>query len=244
MKRSLNQRYHILLGILFILIILQLIAVLLTITNSTKHIELANDIQSVMLAFTLLIFIYILVLYNYLPYRLKQSISQIEALVAEISKGNYRIDAESMLFEQEQDFEGLIKALKKMLDIIDRFDEAKAEKVYEHHQRLSQLINLIPQMVLIANISGELVYINDSFRHRYPEIGDNENLNELIIKDKDEAMVFEQICTALKYGDNIYKQETLIQKQAKIASLDGAIIRNRKGMATGGVFVLDFRDSD
>jgi hypothetical protein len=35
-------------------------------------------------------------------------------------------------------------ALQKMLNILMRFDMVKADKIYEHHQRITQMINILP----------------------------------------------------------------------------------------------------
>ncbi|HCM16516.1 MAG TPA: hypothetical protein DHW79_11400, partial [Candidatus Cloacimonas sp.] len=61
MKRSIKHRYHLLIGILFALIVLQFIAVLFTIAQADNLFTLASDIQSIMIVFLFGTFIYVVV---------------------------------------------------------------------------------------------------------------------------------------------------------------------------------------
>jgi signal transduction histidine kinase len=239
MKRSIKHRYHQMIGILFGFIALQFIAVLFAIAQADNLYALASDIQSIMIVFMFMIFVYIVVIFNYLPYRLNRAIKRVEDLIDEISNGNYQIDIDSSLFEHDRDFENLIYALQKMLDIIIRFDAAKADKIYEHHQRISQLINLLPQIVIVVNINGDLVYINDVFRARYPNISDVGNLNEVIIKDEFNAGIIQVIIESLRYGNNIYDARIEPEGSEQSAVIKGSIVRNRKGIASGGVYTVE-----
>ncbi|NLN36160.1 MAG: hypothetical protein GX157_09265 [Candidatus Cloacimonetes bacterium] len=239
MKRSIKHRYHLLIGILFALIVLQFIAVLFTIAQANNLYTLASDIQSIMIVFLFGTFIYVVVIYNYLPFRLRRAIKRVEDLIDEISNGNYQIDIDSSIYEHDSDFEELIYALQKMLEIIIRFDSAKADKIYEHHQHINQLINLLPQVVMIVNINGDLVYINDVFRKRFPNISEVGNLNEVIVKDDFDNKIFSHIAESLRYGNNIYDDKVEPEGSAKSALIKGSIIRNRKGGASGGVYTVE-----
>jgi signal transduction histidine kinase len=188
--------------------------------------------------------VYIVVLYNYIPYRLHKAIHSVQQLVEEISSGNYQIDIDSSIYDQDKDFQDLIFALEKMLGIITRFDQAKADKVFEHHQRIQFLINLLPQSILIASSNGDVVYCNEPLRKRFPMISETVNLNELIWKDDYHARIFSVIIDALRYGNNLYNvivEDVVYLHRARI---NGSIIRNRKGLSTGAVFVLDFFDNE
>ncbi|MCB5295377.1 MAG: hypothetical protein PHQ41_09705 [Candidatus Cloacimonetes bacterium] len=239
MKRSIKHRYHLMIGILFGIILLQFVAVLFAIAQAENLFTLASDIQSIMIVFMFMIFIYIVVIYNYLPYRLNRAVKRVEDLIVEISNGNYQIDIDSSLHEHDRDFQELIYSMQKMLDIIIRFDSVKADKIYEHHQRISQLLNLLPQVVMIVNINGDLVYINDVFRRRYPNISDVGNINEVIIKDSLNQGIFTTIIESLRYGNNIYDAKVKQEGLGIHALIKGSIIRNRKGAASGGVYTVE-----
>lgn len=240
MKQSIKKRYHTMIAVLFLVIIMQFVAVLYSISGASDILRMAADIQSIMLIFLFAIFIYLVIIYNYLPFRLKRSIDRVRELVEEISEGNYQLDIESSLLGQDEDFTELTYALQKMLDILKRFDRAKSEKIYEHHQRIGQLIDLLPVDVIIASISGDLVYLNDKFRLRYPSIEDSMNLNELFFKDRFNTQVFDILQDAMRLGNNVYDELVTDDEGKQKVLIKGSIVRNSKGNASGAVFTLDF----
>jgi len=244
MKRSLKAKYHTMIAILFGIIVLQTVILFFAVAQATDLTTLASDIHSIVIIFVFIIFVYIVVLYNYIPYRLHKAIHSVQQLVEEISSGNYQIDIDSSIYDQDKDFQDLIFALEKMLGIITRFDQAKADKVFEHHQRIQFLINLLPQSILIASSNGDVVYCNEPLRKRFPMISETVNLNELIWKNDYHNRIFSVILDSLRYGNNIYDiivEDVVYLGKVKI---NGSIVRNRKGLSTGAVYVLEFYDNE
>jgi len=244
MKKSLKSKYHLLVAILFGIIALQTIIMLFVVSQGKDLLSLASDLHSVIIIFVFGLFVYIVVLYNYIPFKLHKAIKEVEQLVERISTGNYQIDIDSSIYDQDKDFQSLIFALEKMLGIITRFDQAKADKIFEHHQRIQLLINLIPQSVLITGANGDVVYCNENLRKRFPMLTEMVNLNELIWKNDYHVRLFAVILDALRYGNNIYNVlvEDLVYLNRVL--INGSIIRNRKGLSTGAVYVLDFSDHE
>jgi signal transduction histidine kinase len=240
MRQSLKKRYYMMTNILFLIILLQFIVVLYTISQATDIYSLASDIQSIMIIFMFGLFIYLVIIYNYLPYRLRRSVGRVRELVDEISNGNYQLDIESSLLDQDRDFQELILAIQKMLEIIMRFDAVKSDKIFEHNQRIVQLIDLLPVTVIIANVNGDLVYLNDKFRERFPNIDEQNNLNEVMFKDDFYHGIFDVLRTSLRMGNNVYDEKLRDENSSLKVLIKGSIIRNRKGNASGAVFALDF----
>jgi signal transduction histidine kinase len=244
MKRSLKAKYHTMIAILFGIIVLQTVILFFAVAQATDLTTLASDIHSIVIIFVFIIFVYIVVLYNYIPYRLHKAIHSVQQLVEEISSGNYQIDIDSSIYDQDKDFQDLIFALEKMLGIITRFDQAKADKVFEHHQRIQFLINLLPQSILIASSNGDVVYCNEPLRKRFPMISETVNLNELIWKNDYHNRIFSVILDSLRYGNNIY--DVIVEDVVYLdkVRINGSIVRNRKGLSTGAVYVLEFYDNE
>lgn len=240
MRQSFKKRYHALITVLFLIISLEFIVVLYTIGQATDIYSLASDIQSIMIIFMFGIFIYLVIIYNYLPFRLHRSVQRVQELVEEISSGNYQLDIESSLLDQDRDFQELILSLQKMLDIIIRFDAVKSDKIYEHHQRIGQLIDLLPLSVIITTLNGDLVYLNDKFRQRFPGIDEQNNLNDLLLKDKLYHRIFDLIRESLRLGNNIYDALLEDENSPIKVLIKGSIIRNRKGNASGAVITMEF----
>lgn len=228
-------------AILFAIIAVQALLLMVTLSAQRPVQDLITDLQTIIIIFVFVLFIYLIVIYNYIPYKLHKALKEVRAQIDEISNGNYNLDFDSSLYDQDSDIQELLLSLKKMLGIIIRFDQVKADKIFEHHQRINQLINLLPQAVLITGINGDVIYCNDSFRRAYPSISEMSNLSEMIFKDEFNRKVFDSILEALRYGNNL--ADTLIKEEtgSRAVSIDGSIIRNRKGVGTGSVFVMDFR---
>lgn len=239
MKLSFTARTRLFLGILFVLIILQFAAILASISSAESILILSKDIQSILLAFSFIIFLYIVFLINYIPYRQRQAEKRLEELISEISKGDYKMDLQSYIEQEEPNLHPLLCRISEMLKRIDRFDDAKTAKIFEHHQRIMLLTNLLSQECLITNIEGEIIYMNDSFRRQHPKISDNTIIGEVIIHDNSEAAIFDTISDALRKGNNIYDFKAFKNNNLTRLCLNGSIVRDRKGKPDGGVFLIE-----
>jgi signal transduction histidine kinase len=242
MNRSLKSKYHFLIALLFGIIALETAFLLYAVAQAKDLYTLAGDIHSIILVFVFGLFVYIMVLYNYIPFRLHKAIREIGSLVDSISNGNYQLDIDSSVYDQDTDFQDLIYGLEKMLGIIMRFDSAKAEKIFEHHQRIQLLINLLPESILIVGANGDVVYCNENMRKRFPTISEMVNLNEVIWNNDYHARIFSVLMDAIRYGNNIYN--VLVDDLIYLgkATINGSIVRNRKGLSTGAVYVLEFSE--
>ena len=244
MKRSIKTKYHILIASLFGIIALQTAIMLYAVSQAKSLMGLANDIHSIIIIFLFGIFVYMVVLYNYIPFRLHKSIREVGTLIDRISNGNYQLDIDSSIYDQDKDFQDLILSLEKMLGIIIRFDQAKGEKIFEHHQRIQLLINLIPSSVLIASLNGDIVFINEELRKHFPSLTEMMNLNELIWKNDYHVRILAVLTDALRNGNNIYDVQVDDLVYLDRVNIKGSIVRNRKGISTGAVYVLDFTDHE
>ncbi len=238
MKKSFRTKYHIMLMILFAMIILQSVLLLISADNANSLNSLRGSIQSIIIVFMFVMFIYVIVMYNYIPFRVDKALKDIQGLINEISDGNYTLDIDSTMYDSDKSIAEMVSSLKKMLNIIVRFDQLKADKIYEHNQRIQQLINLLPEMVVILSANAETIYLNQSFRQRFRGINENLSLNEIIISDEFENQIFNSLLDALRYGNNIYNEVITDPKTASRITVNGSIVRNRNGNSSGAVFVL------
>ncbi|MDP2172610.1 MAG: hypothetical protein Q8M98_05810 [Candidatus Cloacimonadaceae bacterium] len=243
MKRSLKSRYHLLITILLGIVVLQAMLMLISLSTSTNLRDLVSDMQSIIIIFTFVIFVYVVVIYNYIPYRLRKTFKEVGGIIEDISHGKYNIDIDSSTHDQDSDIQELILALQRMLNILFRFDQVKSDKIFEHHQRIQQLINMMKQSVLITSISGDIIYCNDSIRRRWTMISERVNLNELIFKHDFNERIFSTMTDALRFGNSLVDVGFEDAEGKQSALINGSIIRNRKGAATGSVFIVDIRDN-
>lgn len=240
MKKSFKRRFQISMLLMLALVILQTVLVFIILNNASRLGELVNDLQTILIIFMFIIFVIFVVMLYYLPYKLRKSLKEVEGLIEQISQGDYKIDIDFSTYDQDADSLRLILALDKMLKIIMRFDQVKADKIFEHHQRINQLINILPQGILVISTSGEVAYCNDRLRVMYPILNEVSNINEFILNDVFDSRLFNTISTALRHGKNLYDEKVKGDHSDPQATLNGSIIRDRKGFATGAVFVIDF----
>ncbi|NLN84741.1 MAG: hypothetical protein GX135_01385 [Candidatus Cloacimonetes bacterium] len=244
MKKSIVGRYHLFWAVLMGLILLQS-AVLFAITLRGREFDsLVNDLQTALILSVLVIFIYSVVIYNIVPLMLKKNLRRTEKLISEITHGNYDVDLDAEIKELGSDREiiGLLEGLKQMLRSIHGFDQAKENKIYEHDQRIKQLINLLPQGVIIALNNGDISYCNDTLRRRYPSLVECLNIRDLRLKDEFDQRVFSKLMESLNHGDNLYDQRIPSSDYHKLTILNGAIVRNAAGDSIGGVYTLSFSE--
>jgi hypothetical protein len=243
-KQSITRRYHIAVGVLLGLVLLETVVMLAIIGRSKNLHSLANDIQTTLIVSVLLIFICGVVIYNLIPVILKRSLSRTGKIINEIAHGNYEVDIEGEIaaYSGDRDMAGLLEGLKAMLRSIHGFDLAKENKIYEHDQRIKQLINLLPQGALIALNNGDISYCNDALRRRYPPLNESKNIRELKLKSEFDQRIFQKIYDSLRFGDNIYDNKIPDTDYLQQVLLNGSIVRNSKGESIGGVYTLAFTE--
>lgn len=239
MKKSFKRRFQISMLLMLALVVLQTVLVFITLNSARTLGELVNDLQTILIIFLFVIFVVFIIMLYYLPYKLRKSLKEVEDLIEQISQGDYKIDIDFSTYDQDADSLRLILALDKMIKIIMRFDQVKADKIFEHHQRINQLINILPQGVLIVGTSGEVAYCNDRLRVMYPILNESDNINEFILNDIFDSRLFNTISLALRHGKNLYNEKVKGDANDPQAIINGSIIRDRKGFATGAVFVID-----
>lgn len=185
-----------------------------------------------------------MVVYNLIPSNIKKFNKNVVKLINEIAHGKYNVDIDKAIedYSFDPDKLALLNSLKNMLRSINGFDQAKEWKIYEQDQRIKQLINLIPQGVLIALSNGDISYYNNSLRQRYPSLSEIQNINDMSFKSDFDRKIFQKIVDALRYGDNIYECKIPDQDYKRLAIIKGSMVRNLRGEPTGGVFLLSFEE--
>ena len=244
MKHSISKRYHLAISILLGLILLETLLLWIIISRKTDLATMVNDLQTTLIVSVLAIFVCGVVIYNLIPVMLRKSLSRTAKIVSEIAHGNYEvnIDGELAAHAGEKDIVPLLEGLKIMLRNIHGFDQAKENKIYEHDQRIKQMINLLPQGVLIALNNGDISYCNDALRRRYPMFNESNNIQDLKLKSEFDQRIFQKIFDSLRYGDNLYDNRIPDNDYQRLATLNGAIVRNARGDSIGGVYTLVFTE--
>ncbi len=238
MKRSIKSRYQMLLIIFFTIFVVESVLVLFTVIRPIGLPQLKSDLQSVLIIFFFIQFIFFIVLLYYIPYLYDRSLREIDMLIQEISEGKYEVDLELKTHNQSAEVVSLMTALQRMMNIIIRFDTLKGDKIYEHHQRLMTLVHLIPQGCLVVTVVGEIVYMNDFIKDNFPELAENLNIMETLLPEYLEDNLKPIILHCMQNGESLKGRSFKLPESGLSYRLDCGIVRNRKGQPAGAVFII------
>ena len=238
MKKSLKTRYQILLLIFFAIFILESALILLTVFNPVSLHQLKSDLQSIVILFMLFQFVYFVVLFYYVPYQYEHALKEIYQVIQEISEGKYQIDIDLKTHQQGVEIQNLMIALRRMMNIIIKFDNLKTDKIYEHHQRIQMLLNMISEGCLIITITGEIVYCNDFIKANFPALFENLNILETLLPEYIECEFKPMMIDSIKTGNNLHDKMMNIGSLKTTYKLNNSIIRNRKGQSIGAIFII------
>jgi hypothetical protein len=242
-KRSLNSQYHLLILVLLGLVLLESLLLLVIIERGKNSPDLTNDLQTTIITFIFVVFVYTIASYNFIPVRVKKSLNDVSRIIEEISHGNYNMDIDLKRFEEDPDIRKVIQSIQGMLRSVHGFDKAKEEKIFEHDQRIKQLINLVNNSILILRTNGEISYCNDAMRRKYSIINDSKNIDDLNFKSEFEQRIFVKIKEALRQGNNLYDIHIPDIEYKQQVLINGSIVRNTKGDSIGGVYILLFAEN-
>jgi len=239
MKRTLRLKYQILLLIFLAIIILETVLVFSALIITKNPILLKSKVQFILILFFLIQFVYFIVLFYFIPHQYERALKEIQNIIKEISEGKMQIDYELVTHNQDLETVNLISAMERMMNIIIRFDNLKTDKIFEHHQRLQALVNLIQEGCLIITIIGEIVYLNDFVTRNFPALSENLNIIETLLPDYLEDALKPRIIVSLKNSENIHDDIIEISQLNSKFKVNSSIIRNRKGQTAGAVFTID-----
>ena len=238
MKRSIKSRYQLMLLIFFAIFILESALILVTLVRPDSIVQLRNNIHSIVILFILILFVYFIVLFYYIPYQFEKGLKEIYDILEDISEGKYDIDLELRTYHQKEEISSLINALQKMMHIIIRFDGLKGDKIFEQHQRLQFLLDLLPEGCLIISNIGEIIYNNDFIRNHFPELAENLNIIEVLLPPYIEDELKPMLLDSLKNGDSLHENRFKAGQDGNSYTLNSRIVRNRKGQTVSAVFVI------
>jgi hypothetical protein len=238
MKKSLRGKYQFLMVIFFAIIILEAGLIFLTAFNSTTLNSMKADIQFIVILFVMIQFIYFIIMFYYVPFKYEQAFRELTLLIQEISEGKHEFDLELKTHNQSLEIINLMHAMKRMMNVIIRFDSLKTDKIFEHHQRIQLLINMIPEGCLLISIIGEIVYMNDFVKVNFPDLSDNLNIIETYLPEYIESDLKPIMIDSIKSGNNLHDKMIKINSKNQVYKLNSSIVRNRKGASIGAIFII------
>jgi len=240
MKLSFTAKIRLIIILLFIISLIQGIIIFQLTANFTDTIQLKLDIQNTIYITLFLQLVLVLILFFYIPIFLNKAFSGIHHILKEISKGIYSIDInlENYEIKLDKEFYAVISSIKRMLESILKFDLLKKEKIIEHHNRITALLNLTEDGFIILDIKGNIVYINDIVTDIFPSINEKVNIIDSKFPPEIENSIKKYIVNVLKNKTKSDAQQFFVPTLKKHIFLNCGIIRDAKGEAKGSVIAL------
>ncbi len=240
MKLSFTAKIKLIIILLFIISLIQGIIIFQLTANFTDTIQLKLDIQNTVYITLFLQFVLALILIFYIPIFLNKAFSGIHQILKEISKGTYSIDIDTKEYRNKLDkeFYALILSIKKMLESILKFDLLKKDKIIEHHNRITALLNLTEDGFIIFDIKGNIVYLNDLVTEIFPSITEKVNMIDSKFPPEIENNIKKYIVNVLKNKTKSEAQQFFAPSLKKHIFLNSGMIRDNKGEAKGVVVAL------
>ncbi|MBT3169343.1 MAG: PAS domain S-box protein [Candidatus Cloacimonetes bacterium] len=208
------------------------------------NMELFTDLNLLKLNFqnTIIItffaqFIFILLLFFYLPISLKKSFSNTKNLLKDIGKGLYSIEI-NLDEKRKDEFYELSETIAETLQSIQIFDKLKKDKVMEHHQRINAILNLSDNGFIILDLNGNIIYINDPVLETFANIQEKTNLLNTNFPPEIENNIKKYAIKILQTQTKQDAHQFFLPNLKRHIVINGKIIRNLDGAATGAILAL------
>jgi signal transduction histidine kinase len=234
MKLSFQSKFRIIVILLLALFILQAILVVSYVRQSNLDPLIKDRIISIEYIFPFLGIILGLILYFFVPLILHKTLTPIERVFEEISRGRFDITLPEEL--KKGPIITLVKATNQMLGNIRAFDEAKKRKVLQYQKRLQLVTENIDDGVIITNEKDEIVLINTHARKLLgiPPLEEDTPFADFHF----EGDVLKYFDEALSKKMLIPEQKIYLNKLKKHVTFRNGVLHDEQGKVAGIVFVI------
>jgi hypothetical protein len=237
-KDSFTARLRVFLALFMLLAIINAAIVISTSQSSNDIVQIKTDIQNIEYIFLFLIFLLAVILFFYIPLMLHRKLIEIHRLLREITEGNYYPEIDMKRFDQDREFLSFVTAIQRMLQVVVKFDQLKAEKITEHNNRIMGLLSLTCSGFIIVAESGDVIYTNDLIKDNFPEFQKNTNFYDDIFSPDIEKLIKPCIIGILRSGS---KGEDFKEKFESVKSeitVKSHMVRNEAGEPIGAILAL------
>ncbi|HNX01343.1 MAG TPA: hypothetical protein PLE74_07690 [Candidatus Cloacimonadota bacterium] len=224
---------------LFMLFVIVNAALVISETQSTNDIyQIKSDIQNIEYISVFVFFLLAVVLFFYFPLMLHRKLSEIHRLLREITEGNYYPEIDMKKFDQDKEFLDFVKAIQKMLQVVVKFDQLKAEKITEHHNRILGLLNLSCTGFMIVSESGDVIFTNDLIKDNFPEFQRSMNFYDDIFSPAIEGNIKPYIIQILRSGSKGKDMKIELESMNHPVTVKSYVVRDEAGEPIGAILAM------
>lgn len=119
--------------------------------------DIIGETRRYMLIVLIITFLFTILLSLVIPGKIALPFKKINDAVRELQDCNFDV---SIYYDQDDEIGELAKGLNKMISSMKNFEALRTDRISVEHRKFDILANLIKKNVLIANASGEIIYLN------------------------------------------------------------------------------------
>ena len=175
-----------------------------------------TETRRYMLIVLIITFLFTMLMSLVIPGKIALPFKKINDAVRELQDCNFDV---SIYYNQDDEIGELARELNKMITSMKHFEELREDRISVEHRKFDILASMIKKNILIANASGELIYLNNQMYRLLNIESDtvlNKNMEDTIIPDS----IKEAYNLALKRRSKIDNAEITICAKTKTEELD------------------------
>ncbi|MDP8231470.1 MAG: hypothetical protein P9L91_02240 [Candidatus Zophobacter franzmannii] len=237
-KKSFTTVLRISLIAIFLLLTIQSIFLIRTIDAEIKWEQKSIDLQNIIYVFIFIQFTLLLIIFFYIPYRIKTTLLSLERIIKNISKWAPTLDIVETQAATEKEMTDIMEVLDKMYNNIQKFDAQKKEKIYEQHSRISSLLKLAVNDYIILTMHGVVAYCSESLSERYPAIHSDVNVLETDFTPDIEKTVKAYYKEIVAAGHTIEEREEYLERLQKKLTMQNQIVRDASSVPIGVIIAI------
>ncbi len=237
-KRSFTTILRVFLLIVFLLLTIQSVLMIRTIDAGIKWEQKAIDLQNIIYIFVFIQFTLLLIVFFYVPYRIKTTLLSLERVIKNISEWAPTLDLIETQIASEKEMTQIVEVIDKMYNNIQKFDQQKKLKIYEQHSRILNILKLTEKEIIVLTMQGVIAYCSESLTDRYPSIHSDVNILETSFSPEIEKTIVAYYKEVVNSGHSIDEKVEYIEKLQKKISIQNQIVRDAESMPIGVVIAI------
>lgn len=180
--------------------------------------EIISETRRYMLIALIITFLFTIILSLVIPGKIALPFKKINDAVRELQDCNFDV---SIYYNQNDEIGELSKELNKMIASMKNFEELRTDRISVEHRKFDILANMLKKNILIANTSGELIYLNNQM---YKLL--NAESESILNKNMEDTLIPESIKNA--YDLALKRRSKIENQEIKITHIEHAEVKNEE----------------
>lgn len=242
MRKKVVKWFRFMLILLGLIIIVSSIIILSRLNSDEPNLiqQFHSDIRNTVYISCFFFFFISVTAFFFLPIYLRRSMQDLITILKDWQNDAYEveIDLDEKKKSLDKEVFQVLVQMNETRDKIQTFRRKRNEKIIEHYKRIKSLLWIVKEGVLILDLKGKIVFINDLVVEVFPQLEEEQN----ILENSYPSEIENNLKKLAKYSLNEKKQHESIQcfipNLKRHITLESALVRNDLGEVTGLVIAV------